>query len=376
MSIAQESSDETMENTTTSHGIYSGRIKSNPLLGKFLIDVLEVFSKEFDGIPSDDMLTLIWGESRDALDKVIKRAHKRQTIEKAKFVPKGIIKAPTSALNLFAKKLKENGEKCTMKDRNIKWNKLADKEKAKYQKEYETARDAFKVAVDNQRVAAIKNGEFPEDRPKRGLTAYFHFLAEMRAKLTEKYKVTPEEAKNLSDTELKAKRKDANLSITKDAAELWKNLGETKKAKYVALQKKDQETFAAADAEWKKRDQERLRKHGNATTEDSIEIESSEVKPKATPKAAAATTTTTTTTTATEPIQIDSDAEVDEVVEVVEVVVPVKETPKKAAPVKKAAAAATATTTPAKEVAPATKKAVTKKPVAKAVSDDDADADE
>ena len=337
--------------TTTTQGVFNGRIKSNPQLGKFLLDVFEVLGKEFDGIPVDDMITVIWGESREVLEKAIKKANKRETAKKEKFVPSGVAKPPTSALNLYAQKLKEQGTKVSMQERVKKWNEMNEKEKAKYQKEYESLRDAYKYQYEKQRADAITNGEFPEDKPKRGLTAYFHFLADVRAKLTEKHKVSDEDAKKMTDKELKARRKDANLAITTEASELWKNLDEKKKAKYIALQKRDQDAYLEAEAAWKKRDMDRRRKLGEKVADDVAEIVTSAPK-TATPKPAAAAAT---------------DDEVDAPAE------ETKASTKKAPATKKTAAAkATSDDEESTKKATATKKP-TKKPVAKATTDDEDD---
>jgi hypothetical protein len=277
-----EAVEEKMENTTSSHGIFSGRIKTNPDLGKFLLDVLNVLEKEFDGIPTDDMLTLLWGESKESLDKVIKKSNKRKVIEKAKFVPKGLTKPATSALVVYARKLKEecekNGTKYTNELKNEKWSKISAKEKEACQKIFEKERDAYKAEIERQRNDAIKKGEFPEDKPKRGQTAYFHFLAEVRPKLTEKFKVTEADVKNMTPEELKEKKASSNTNITKEAAEMWKALSDKQKAKYVAMQEKDREEYAVKEAEWKKRDLERRKKNGQASADESVDIETSNTK--------------------------------------------------------------------------------------------------
>ena len=341
--------------TTTTQGVYNGRIKSNPQLGKFFLDVIEVLAKEFDGIPVDDMITVIWGEPREVLEKVIKKANKRETAKKEKFIPSGVPKPPTSALNLYAQRLKEQGIKVSMQERIKKWNEMNEKEKTKYQKEYESLRDAYKYQYEKQRADAIANGEFPEDKPKRGLTAYFHFLADVRAKLTEKHKVSDEEAKGLTKKELNVRRKDANLAITAEASELWKNLDEKKKAKYVALQKRDQEAYLEAEAAWKKRDMERRRKLGEKVADDAAEIVTSTHK-KTTPKATP--TTDDETATPAENVIIEET----------------KSTTNKAPATKKTAAKATSDDEDSVTKKTATKKAPsTKKPTAKPVTDDEDD---
>jgi hypothetical protein len=228
------------------------------------------------------MLTLLWGESKESLDKVIKKSNKRKVIEKAKFVPKGLTKPATSALVVYARKLKEecekNGTKYTNELKNEKWSKISAKEKEACQKIFEKERDTYKAEIERQRNDAIKKGEFPEDKPKRGQTAYFHFLAEVRPKLTEKFKVTEADVKNMTPEELKEKKSTSNTNITKEAAEMWKALSDKQKAKYVAMQEKDKELYAVKEAEWKKRDLERRKKNGQASADESVDIETSNTK--------------------------------------------------------------------------------------------------
>lgn len=273
----QEQEQEVQNNT----GVFTGRIKQKPDLGKFFLDVMSALAKEFDGIPVDDFISFIAGTDRESLEKVVRKANKRKVSNDAKFVSKDL-KKPVSAINLFTQKLKADCEKNNIKYtgelRTQKWNALSDKEKAVYQKQYEKARDEFKSSYAKQMENAIKNGEFPEPKPKRGLTAYFHFLADVRPMLTEKYSISDEDAKNMSNDQLKEARKKTMKDIGREAGQLWKTLDEKKKAKYNTLAQKDKEEYKKKEAEWKQRDVSRRRKLGEKAGKDDIQIESSEPK--------------------------------------------------------------------------------------------------
>uniref|UniRef100_A0A6C0HLZ1 HMG box domain-containing protein n=1 Tax=viral metagenome TaxID=1070528 RepID=A0A6C0HLZ1_9ZZZZ len=363
----EDSADESNENTTAAHGVLTGRINANPaVLGLFLIDMMEVFKTEFDGMPIEDMLKLIYGSLEDLKNIISKaQAKHRKTIANPKFVPKGLTKPANNARNLFAKKLKASGETCTMEVRNAKWASLDDKEKAKLQKEYEVARDAYKEAIEQQRIAAISNGEFPEDKPSRGLTAYFHFLKAKRPELKTKHGVDDKQLKQAkkngtSEADIKTKKMQANLAITKEGGELWRALSDEEKAAYIVLQKADQEKFAQANAEWKKRDNDRLRKQGKPSEEAPIEIESSEPKHK--PVAAINTPAISTPAAkATEQSDDDDDSENVKIPDVTQAVV--EPTPKKSS-----AKTAAAKGTPSKGKAATQAKKPTKVP-----SDDEDD---
>ncbi len=276
--VNEEKQEQEVQNNT---GVFTGRIKQKPELGKFLLDVMAALAKEFDGIPVEDFIAFIAGTDRENLEKNVRKANKRKVTNDAKFVSKDL-KKPVSAMNLFTLKLKADCEKNNIKYtgelRNQKWSALPEKEKSVYQKQYEKARDEYKAAYDKQLQAAIKNGEFPEPKPKRGLTAYFHFLADVRPMLTAKYSVSDEDAKGMSDTELKEARKKVMKDIGREAGELWKALDEKKKLKYTNLAQKDKEEYQKKEAEWKQRDIARRRKLGEKTEKDVVQIESSEPK--------------------------------------------------------------------------------------------------
>jgi hypothetical protein len=274
----EEKEEQEVQNNT---GVFTGRIKQKPDLGKFFLDVMSALAKEFDGIPVDDFITYITGTDRETLEKVVRKANKRKVSNDAKFVSKDL-KKPVSAMNLFTQKLKADCEKNNIKYtgelRTKKWSTLSDKEKSVFQKQYEKARDEFKTSYAKQMELAIKNGEFPEPKPKRGLTPYFHFLADVSPMITKKHTISEEDAQNLSNDELKEARKKAMKDISSEAGEMWKALDENKKVKYNNLAQRDKEEYQKKEAAWKQRDIARRRKLGEKTENDVVEIESSEPK--------------------------------------------------------------------------------------------------
>ena len=253
------------------HALMTSRIKANPALGKFLIDINDRLKVMYEGIP--DLVSLFWGDSLDSLNSFIKKANKRKVKEEAKFVPTGL-KKPSNALNIFTKKFQEQckatGTKYSHAAKNEAWSKLTDAEKSVYQKQYEEAKTKYEASLAKQREDAIKNGLFPEDKPKRPLTAYFHYLAEVREKLTKKYAVTAAEAAKLTPEELAAKKRDNNLKISTEAGSMWKELTEEQKSKYSNLYKKEKEEYDVKMAEWTKRDLERRKKNGESVEDEPV----------------------------------------------------------------------------------------------------------
>lgn len=272
-----QDSNEVKNNT----GVFTGRIKQKPELGKFFLDIMTALANEFEGIPVDEFINFIAGMNREDVEKMVKKSNKRKVSNDSKFVPKDL-KKPINAINLYSLKLKDecekNNVKYTLELRNKKWNALPEKEKNVFKAQYEKAQEEYKKAYANQMDQAIKKGEFPEPKPKRGLTPYFHFLADVRPMLTEKFSVSDEDAKNMTNEELNKARKKTMKDIGHEAGEMWKNLDEKKKAKYYNLAQKDKEEYLKKESEWKLRDVERRRKLGQATENETVKIESSQPK--------------------------------------------------------------------------------------------------
>ena len=268
--------------TGDEHSIWNGRFKSNPKEGKFFLDFLDKIDKHFDGIPVEDILQTFWGEERSVLEKLIKKANKREKKEETKFLPKDLKKAPSANI-LFQRKYKEDcdksNKKFNLKECSETFKKLTEKEKAKYVAESQKLKEQYKTDFERLRTEAIKNGEFPEDKPKRPMTAYFRFLGDVRAKLTEKHK-------NMSD------RKAANAVITKEAGAMWKELSDKDKTKYEDAYKKEKEAFDVKQKAWESKETERRKRADGTPAEVKVETsgakKASVVEPAASAASAAA----------------------------------------------------------------------------------------
>lgn len=268
------SNDETNNITGDEHSIWNGRFKSNPKEGKFFLDFLDKINKHFDGIPKDDILQTFWGEDREVLEKLIKKSNKREKKEEAKFSPKDIKKAPTANI-LFQRKYKEDcdksNKKFNLKECSEAYKKITENDKANYVAESQKLKDQYKADFYRLRTEAIKNGDFPEDKPKRSMTAYFRFLGDVRAMLTEKHK-------NMAD------RKAANSVITKEAAAMWKELSDNDKAKYENAYKNGKEAFDVMQKAWESKETERRKRADGKPAE--VKVETSGAKKPSVTKAA------------------------------------------------------------------------------------------
>lgn len=259
------------------HAIWNGRLKTNAKEAKFFLDFLDALAANFDGMPTDEILQTFWGESRDVLEKSIKKANKREKKVEAKFAPKDL-KKPATANILFQKDYKErcdkNGTKFDLKGSADAYKALSDKEKAKYVKKSQDLKAAYQAEYDRLRAAAIQSGAFPADKPKKPMTAYFRYLQDVRAQLTEKY----------ADEE---DRKAVNGKIAKDSAEMWKALTDKQKEKYDAAYQKEKATYDAVLAKWETAEtSRRKRQDGAADKDEPVAIESSGSKKKAAVKPA------------------------------------------------------------------------------------------
>lgn len=301
------SDTETKNITGDEHSIWNGRFKSNPKEGKFFLDFLDKLSKHFDGLPVEDIIQTFWGEEREVLEKLIKKANKREKKEEAKFSPKDLKKAPTANI-LFQRKYKEDcdksNKKFNLKECSEAYKKLTEKDKAKYVAESQKLKDQYKADFERLRTEAIKNGDFPEDKPKRPMTAYFRYLGDVRAKLTEKHK-------NMAD------RKAANAVITKEAAAMWKELSDKDKAKYEDAYKNEKEAFDVKQKAWESKETERRKRADGTPAEVKVETsgakkasvvtkaasKAAEPEPEAEPVAAASSAAAS---------AVASDAEVEE----------------------------------------------------------------
>lgn len=293
------------DNEQDQHSIWNGRFKANPKEGKFFLEIIDKLAAQFDGMPIEEIMQTFWGEERDILEKLIKKANKREKKEETKFAVKGMKKPPTANI-LFQKEYnelcKKNGTKFNLKSSAAEYKKLSDKEKAKYQKEAERRKVEYKIEFERLRANAIKNGDFPEDKPKRPQTAFLRYLADVREEITEKYK-------DVED------RKNVNSQISKDAGEMWNELTDKEKAPYEIAYKKEKEAFDEKLKQWESKETERRKKQSNSKSQSNsnskgqaeaesvnVEIETAGTKVNATTSAKSTTSKKETTES-----QADSD---------------------------------------------------------------------
>ena len=256
------------------HSIWNGRFKANPKEGKFFLEIVDKLGAQFDGMPVEEILQTFWGEPRDVLEKLIKKANKREKKEEAKFEVKTLKRAPSANI-LFQKDYKAKcdakGIKFDLKNCAEEYKKLNDKDKAKYKKEAQRLKDEYNTEYARLRAEAIKNGDFPEDKPKRPLSGFLRYIADVRAEISEKYK-------DVED------RKSVNAQIVKDAGEMWQALTDKEKAPYELEYKKEKEIFEQKLKEWESKELERRKKNGAEPAKpDTVKIETAGTKKEPVP---------------------------------------------------------------------------------------------
>lgn len=243
------------------HSIMNGRFKANPKEAKFFLEIVDKLAMQFNGIPVEDIIQTFWGEPRDVLEKLIKKANKREKKEEAKFDPKTLKRAPTANI-LFQKDYKakcdSKGVKFDLKTCSEEYKKLSEKDKAKYQKEAQRLKEEYNTEYARLKAEAVKNGDFPEEKPKRPLSGFLRYLADVREEISEKYK-------DVDD------RKGVNAKISKDAGEMWNALTDKQKAPYETAYKKDKEAFEIKLKEWENKELARRKKNGDPDVPVNIE---------------------------------------------------------------------------------------------------------
>lgn len=302
-------SDSEMEqNQDDQHSIWNGRLKTDAKKAKFFLEFVDALGARFDGMPTDEIMQTFWGEPRDVLEKIIKKANKKEKKAETKFTPE-VLKKPSTANILFQRDYKakcdKNNTKFDLKACSEAYKALPEKEKAKYVKESERLKAEYKVEYERLRAAAIQSGAFPEDKPKKPMTSYFRYLQDVRAEIMAKY----------ADDE---DRKAVNGKVAKESAEMWKALSEKEKDKYESAYRREKEKYDETIKRWETTETNRRKNQENgagAAAPVKIESSGSDKKPaaKKTTNTPAATKAAPASATQSEAEASASEAEEQEV---------------------------------------------------------------
>ena len=259
------------------HSIYNGKYKKSPKDGKHFLDILDLLVDTFDGMPYEEILKLFWGNTRKSLEDIIKNSNKREKKAETKFNPN--INKPHNANILFQKdyiqQCSSNNIKFKMADCVIEYTKYkatcaSNNEPNKYIIESQNLKDAYAINFSTLYNTAITSGTFPTPKPKRPLTAYFIYLADVRESLKLKY---------INETDRKA----VNSKICIDSGIMWKQLSDADKTKYLTIANEEKQKYKSILTIWEYNELQRNKKNNSDNKSTDINIEttgSAQIKPK------------------------------------------------------------------------------------------------
>jgi len=256
-----ESEYEEMED----HSVLSGRIKSNADNAKFYKEILNNLEPIMDSDGIKAFNNLIWGNTMEELDTVIKTQNKREKKSKSKFTPVGLNK-PKSAYDLYCKdfaiQCKEKNEKYKMTNAGSAWSSLSDKDKKPYIENADMEKQIYNTKFEELKEAAINNGELATEKPKGPPTAFFNYLSDNRAAIKEKLIAK-------GDTER------LNIKITTEAGKMWANVSDKDKEPYIFIYREKKIKHDEELSKWKSIETSRIKKLAGEAETINIEVNKS-----------------------------------------------------------------------------------------------------
>ena len=248
---------EQQQSTIIANGCFTKYLK-NPKIAEFFLVFIEHLSKNYDGMPTDEIISTTWGKDIKDLESIVKLEKKREKKLKIKFIPNNMPKKLSPNMiymsTYYKKYCIDNKIKFNLTNACKAYNDYKTKckdnnETNEYEKKSNELKVNYKIAYEKQLAEAKQLGTFPEDKPKLPLSAYFRFLADKR--------------KTLINQESPL----ANIEILNAIAIMWKNISIDEKLKYETEYIKDKETYKLRLIEWKSK--EATRTHSDINTSDA-----------------------------------------------------------------------------------------------------------
>lgn len=253
---------------SSEHGVKTANWRKNPLNAVPYLDCMKVIESKFEGFELAKVLPVFTDDNLDELQAKIKKATRRQDKKSNKFVALGL-KKPQSAIRLFQV---DDLAKCSKEDRKgyIKngllskhWKALTDAERASYETTAKSAREHFETEYKRQLTTAIETGAWQEPKPKRPMSAYFHFS--MSAGM----------ATECQKLGLKG------IHRSKLISQRWKEISADQKKSYETLNEADKVRFEGDMVKYNERSE--ARKSGQVVSAAEPVVKAVEEKPVATP---------------------------------------------------------------------------------------------
>ena len=245
------------QSTIIANGCFTKYLK-NPKIAEFFLVFIEHLSKNYDGMPTDEIISTTWGKDIKDLESIVKLEKKREKKLKIKFIPNNMPKKLSPNMiymsTYYKKYCIDNKIKFNLTNACKAYNDYKTKckdnnETNEYEKKSNELKVNYKIAYEKQLAEAKQLGTFPEDKPKLPLSAYFRFLADKR--------------KTLINQEPPL----TNIEILNAIAIMWKNISIDEKLKYETEYIKDKETYKLRLIEWKSK--EATRTHSDINTSDA-----------------------------------------------------------------------------------------------------------
>jgi hypothetical protein len=180
MSTTATTTETPVAATNAEHGVKTATWRKNPLNAVPYLDCMTIIEHKFEGFKLANVLSIFTDDKLEDLQAKIKKATRRQEKKANKFVPVDV-KKPRSAIRIFQS---DDLEKCTADERKTyvksgmlskHWKALSDKERAVYENTAATEKATYMAEYNRQIGAAIETGAWQEPKPKRPMSAYFHF---------------------------------------------------------------------------------------------------------------------------------------------------------------------------------------------------------
>ena len=249
---------------SNSNGIWTNRFKKSPKDGKLIIEFINIIKEQYAGFKNSDTNEL-WGlvcsVSMNDIMKLYRKTSKRDLKKQSEFQPVNLEKPIRSGRDMFVKELcarnKANGITMKIVEIGNEWLKLDKMEQEKYNRKVARMKAEYQSAYDKQLKTAIDNGAYPEPKPKRPVSAYLQFRADIANMVHKKHVLDPRKLEGKTPEEVKAMKAEVKKTIQEDIDSQWKQLSESQLAKYKEIFNEDKKRFESEMKAWTERAKER-----------------------------------------------------------------------------------------------------------------------
>ena len=251
----------TLDSTT---GLWNSIMHKQERVGVTIRKFIDLCNSTFKDFDEELLLSIVWDKGYKSLVKHnIKNGRKEQK-KKAIYASTTLSKPPRSGYIIFNKehsaKCKKNGTKYVKADVEKQWQNMSEDDKDVYRNKAKKLQDEYQTSLQKEKEQAIKDGLFPEDKPKRPVNEWILFRTEIYSEVAEKHKPTEAEISNMDDSELSTYKKEVQKKIQTEIKDRWDNLSKKQKEKYFKLKTEKQKQYLLDMEKWQAKEEERLEK--------------------------------------------------------------------------------------------------------------------